>query len=646
MRRAPVAEFVYEDHRYRNKQSKASIFLGNFFFTLFRSERLPFKIISIFIKEKINAMKKTIYLFLALLAFSQTSKAQDDPLPRGLSDAEKQWVAEDGPGTDPPFAYGITDPPLLPIRAMAEWEELQALVVVWRSQKSIVAQIINAAKQECRVVVACPNIQTCQTELTGYGVDWSQNVDFILAPSNSFWVRDYGGSPCYLNDVDSLVWVDWIYNRPRPLDDAMPELFGQHFNIPVYTTTVAPNDLVHTGGNFMTDGLGFGFSSNLVLDENDSTNTWGASNHSVAEVEEIMDSYMNVSPYAKMTILPYDGIHHIDMHMKLLDEVTLLVGEYPSGIADGPQIEANLQYVLSNFTTSYGTPFKVIRVPMPPDYSNNYPHQGGDYRTYANAVFVNKTIIVPVYAEQYDTTGLRIWRDAMPGYKVVGVNCDAMIYLGGAVHCITKEVGVTDPLVISHRRLDDVVGINPPVYEVQATIRHKSGIAAASVFYKTDLAAPYQELAMSLASAVENRWTADIPQQPGGATVYYYIHATANSGKQISRPMPAPEGYFQFKINVSTGISEIERGATLLGEVFPNPASAITCVPVSNANDGAVKIELLDYLGHPVETIFSGNLPTGESRYFFRAEQLPSGVYFVSLQSGDARQVQKVVVKH
>ncbi len=42
-------------------------------------------------------------------------------------------------------------------------------------------------------------------------------------------MRDYGGSPCYLNDVISLVWVDWIYNRPRPLDDAMPELFGQYF---------------------------------------------------------------------------------------------------------------------------------------------------------------------------------------------------------------------------------------------------------------------------------------------------------------------------------------------------------------------------------------------------------------------------------
>ena len=35
-----------------------------------------------------------------------------------------------------------------------------------------------------------------------------------------------------------------------------------------------------------------------------------------------------------MPTLPYDGIHHIDMHMKLLDEETLLVSEYPDGVAD------------------------------------------------------------------------------------------------------------------------------------------------------------------------------------------------------------------------------------------------------------------------------------------------------------------------
>ena len=33
------------------------------------------------------------------------------------------------------------------------------------------------------------------------------------------------------------------------------------------------------------------------------------------------------------------------MHMKLLNEETLLVAEYPEGLSDGPQIEENLQYI-------------------------------------------------------------------------------------------------------------------------------------------------------------------------------------------------------------------------------------------------------------------------------------------------------------
>ena len=221
-----------------------------------------------------------------------------------------------------------------------------------------------------------------------------------------------------------------------------------------------------------------------------------------------------------------------------------------------------------------------------------------------------------------------------------------MINLGGAVHCITKEVGVKNPLVINHRRLDNIFGANPAAYEVRATIRHKSGIAGGSVFYKTELTSPYQELAMTLISAGENLWTATIPQQPNGSTVYYYIRATANSGKQIARPMPAPEAYFQFTVTVPTSIKDLKAGTAQLGEVFPNPGGAITCIPVFSANGGSATIELLDCVGHRVECIFSGNLTSGESKYFFRAEQLTSGLYFVSLQSGDTRQLQKVTVQH
>ena len=62
-----------------------------------------------------------------------------------------------------------------------------------------------------------------------------------------------------------------------------------------------------------------------------------------------MDAFMGISTYIKMETLPYDQIHHIDMHMKLLDEETILVGEYPEGEADGP-IEANIEYIQDNYT--------------------------------------------------------------------------------------------------------------------------------------------------------------------------------------------------------------------------------------------------------------------------------------------------------
>ena len=94
-----------------------------------------------------------------------------------------------------------------------------------------------------------------------------------------------------------------------------------------------------------------------------------------------------------METLPFDGIHHIDMHMKLLDEETLLVAEYPEGLSDGPQIEENLQYIMDNFTTKWGTPFNVIRIPSPPSSSGYFPGEqpelnnsvDGYYRTYTNS---------------------------------------------------------------------------------------------------------------------------------------------------------------------------------------------------------------------------------------------------------------------
>jgi len=47
-----------------------------------------------------------------------------------------------------------------------------------------------------------------------------------------------------------------------------------------------------------------------------------------------------------------------------------------------------------------------------------------------------------------------------------------------------------------------------------------------------------------------------------------------------------------------------------------------------------------------VASVFKGELPAGESKHFFFADQLDAGTYFVTLRSAQGRQVQKVVVQH
>ena len=591
-------------------------------------------------------MKNKLLLFLAFLFFQNIIiQAQNDEiLPRGFSKKELLDMANNQFRS--PTGPDFSDPPPGPVRTMAEWEELEALIITWSTGsngiKNILIEIVRHAKEEAQVIIVCSNSAVVINQLTPAGVN-TDNIIFVETQFNSIWVRDYGPNTVYLNDVDEQYMVDWIYNRPRPLDDTIvsPAVAGA-LDIEIFRTLDAPHDLVHTGGNFMNDGMGTAFSSKLVLDENGPFNQFGVSNHNETEVKNIMNLFMGIDEYVLMDNLPYDPIDHIDMHMKLLDEETLLVGQYPDGVADGPQIEANLQYILNNFVTPYGRAYDVIRVPMPPE-NGNYPDSSpqGDYRTYANAVFVNKTVLLPIYEEQYDTTAIKIWEKALPGYKIQGIDCNDIIYLNGAIHCITKEVGVKEPLLINHAKVRGGCMMQDQV--VDATIQHKTGIAEATLFYSTDTSGSYQTLAMT--NTVDHTWSAMIPATNEETEMFYYIQAIANDGKQINRPMVAPLGYFHYDVTDCTVATEDLEVGISLEKIYPNPASAITVIPVNTTKSLEAEILVTDILGRTMETIFSGKIPAGENNYFIHANEYAAGTYFINLKTEDIIFVQKLIIQ-
>ncbi|HCA42353.1 MAG TPA: hypothetical protein DEP28_03790 [Bacteroidetes bacterium] len=573
---------------------------------------------------------KKLFLLLAVL-FCSNSYAQD--LPKGLLPSEMDAYQKLIYGN---FNKVITtddpNPPGYPVRTMAEWEQLQGLTITWTSYTTILRQIVDYAQDECMVYIVCSDSNSVKTFLTNGGVPLV-NLKFVIAPFNSVWCRDYGPWSVYRNTADTTSFVDWVYNRPRPGDDATPNYLATTLGINLFTTTVEPNRLVNTGGNFMVDGNGTGFASKLVLEENPGKTE--------AQIDGIMNSYMGLTRYIKMNTLPYDGIHHIDMHMKLLDEETLLVGQYPNGVADGPQIEANLQYVLSNFLTCYGRPYKVVRIPMPPSSTGQYP-PASSYFTYTNSVFVNKTVIVPIYGFAMDTTALRIYRENLPGYRVVGINCASMISASGAIHCITKEIGVYNPIFISHKYQRNTDVTNQP-YQIKSYIKSKSGIANAKLFWRTDTLAAYNEVIMS---AVGDTFTANIPARPLGTDVYYYISATANDGRVTNKPLTAPTGYTKFRVdnltNISGNSSLIDGYA--LNQNYPNPFNPATKINFSIPENGYVTLKVFDVTGREVANLVNDFKFAGSYTYDFSASNLGSGVYFYKLESNNFSDVKKMLL--
>ena len=146
---------------------------------------------------KVSGSAGVIITPIVFLIVGQFSYGQF--LPRGLSDGEKQLIAEGwtAPATDLPGAITLGSLDEAP-RSMAEWEELQAIVITWTQYRPILTEIVRHAIEEVEVVIVNQNEMSVRNYLSARGVDPDSNITYVAAPFNSVWIRDYGANPVYV----------------------------------------------------------------------------------------------------------------------------------------------------------------------------------------------------------------------------------------------------------------------------------------------------------------------------------------------------------------------------------------------------------------------------------------------------------------
>ena len=478
---------------------------------------------------------KKLFSFIAIIALTviMTVQAQD----RKPDWARWHYLSEEEMNTPVRNENFVeTDPPTGEPRFVGEFEPMQGVMIRYPLgiPTSLVVQLANNCRVYC--VVSSSQQNSAQNSFQSAGVNMS-NVTFVNAPSDSYWIRDYG--PWYIFEDRNPAIVDNRYNRNRPNDDNMSQVFANFWGIPMYGM-----NLTHTGGNMMEDGRGHGVSDELVFQEN---------NNNATNVRNKMRDYLGIDPY-HVTIDPQgDYIAHVDCWGKYLAPDKILIAQLP---------QSNSQYALYEQVANYfattnccwGYPYHVYRVQEP---------GGSTLAPYTNSLILNKCVYVPLGSNSnYNNMALQVYQEAMPGYQIIGVtnndwstsweNTDAL-------HCRTRGVMDFNMLFVDHREVLHGEQEWQPQYPVVSKFIAYSGMDLKQdsllVYYSINGGA-YQVAHMT-ATGNPDEYVGYITGFEGNDTIDYYVFGADESGHRYTQPVFAELDPHQFVVGTFNPIGEL-----------------------------------------------------------------------------------------
>jgi len=258
-------------------------------------------------------------------------------------------------------------------------------------------------------------------------------ITYREIPTNEPWCRDHGPVFLVRKDDPKLAIVDWDYNGwgdkypPYDLDEVVPTRIGELLNLPVFYPR-----MILEGGSIEVNGAGALLTSEgCLLNKNRNPNL------SREQIEERLRDYLGVTEILWLGLGTEgdDTDGHIDNLARFVNEHTVLaIVEKDPGSPNYEPLQDNLRR-LREMTVS-GRKLDVVELPtvrrmiredlvLPASYANFY--------------IANEVVLSPVYGEPNDDIALGILREHFPSRRVVGIDCQELIWGLGAFHCLTQQ---------------------------------------------------------------------------------------------------------------------------------------------------------------------------------------------------------------
>ncbi len=410
-----------------------------------------------------------------------------------------------------------TDPPTGEITNIAEFDRAGGSVIAWSYDFGIPMSVIRELAKDDKLTILVPNASSennVRNQLTAARVNMS-NCSFMYIPTDSYWARDFG--PWYVAYGDNQIGIiDFPYNRPRPNDDEAPKIMATNLGLQWFGMPV-----IHTGGNYMTDGYGFSASTDIAYTENPGVTP--------TEINQRMSNYLGVDDYSVLDDPNNTYIDHIDCWGKYLAPDKVLIRSVPTSHPQYDEIEATAAY-FQNKNSIYGTPYRVYRVYTPQD------------QPYTNSYILNGKVFVPIMQSSNDAAALQAYRDALPGFKVFGFigKYDTPWESTDALHCRVHEMADVNMIFIKHIPFSGIQPVNN-TFTINAKINAFSGETLVSdsvlLYYRINPTPNTIFSAVTMNNVSGNEYSAAITVPVPGSRVEYYIFAKDASGKKETHPL-------------------------------------------------------------------------------------------------------------
>ena len=323
----------------------------------------------------------------------------------------------------------------------AEWEKQAAVWLTWpqnqetwgaigKDAEVAYREIVRAALRFQDVILLVDDAalgRRLQTELSPGA---RHKLETAVCPTNDSWTRDYGALTARAGG--ELVTLDFTFNSwggkypPWDKDDAVPRFMAERRE-----RRAVEVDFVLEGGSIDVNGRGAMLTTRECL-LNPNRNPKLAQ----GEIEEALRLWLGATDVIWLDA----GIHgddtdgHVDDLARFSDPRTVLCA------VESDARDENYAALKANFASlnrhARGASLEAVEMPMP---ARQVKEGLRTPATYLNFLILNGAVLAPVFRDKRDDDALQIFEKHFPGREIVPIDCRALVFGQGAIHCSSMQ---------------------------------------------------------------------------------------------------------------------------------------------------------------------------------------------------------------